>query len=234
MDRRSLSPQVGIICYTEQGSAMAAPATNSQIPSCINKTDRNVICSIYITSQGSVAAGEQMVGPKRIVFGDEISTGLDSSTTYQIIKWMRDTCHHQLDTMLIALLQPAPETWALFDDLLLIAEGMHSLVDLAQIAAAFVVETKTAVQIRGMHGHWHADQNSACLRQGLPSQHASSCSSQPCKSLHVVTHQTIPSSVMTTQGMWCTMALLDIPWNSSAPWALSAPSARELLTFCRR
>ena len=64
-----------------------------------------------------------MVGPKRVVFADEISTGLDSSTTYQIIKWMRDTCHTQLDTMLIALLQPAPETWELFDDVLLIAEG---------------------------------------------------------------------------------------------------------------
>ena len=64
-----------------------------------------------------------MVGPKRVMFADEISTGLDSSTTYQIIKWMRDTCHTQLDTMLIALLQPAPETWELFDDVLLIAEG---------------------------------------------------------------------------------------------------------------
>ena len=67
-----------------------------------------------------------MVGPKRVVFADEISTGLDSSTTYQIIKWMRDTCHTQLDTMLIALLQPAPETWELFDDVLLIAEGACS------------------------------------------------------------------------------------------------------------
>ena len=68
-------------------------------------------------------AGEQMVGPKRVMFADEISTGLDSSTTYQIIKWLRDTCHTQLDSMLVALLQPAPETWELFDDVLLLAEG---------------------------------------------------------------------------------------------------------------
>ena len=76
-----------------------------------------------MTSHLYCAAGEQMVGPKRVVFADEISTGLDSSTTYQIIKWMRDTCHSQLDTMLIALLQPAPETWELFDDVILTAEG---------------------------------------------------------------------------------------------------------------
>ena len=75
-----------------------------------------------------------MVGPKRVVFADEISTGLDSSTTYQIIKWMRDTCHTQLDTMLIALLQPAPETWELFDDVLLIAEGAAAVRWLSAVA----------------------------------------------------------------------------------------------------
>ena len=31
-------------------------------------------------------AGEMIVGPKRVLFMDEISTGLDSSTTYAIIK----------------------------------------------------------------------------------------------------------------------------------------------------
>lgn len=28
--------------------------------------------------------GEMLVGPKRVLFMDEISTGLDSSTTYQV------------------------------------------------------------------------------------------------------------------------------------------------------
>ena len=35
-----------------------------------------------------------------------IGMGLDSSTTYQFIKWMCDTCHTAAGTMLVALLQP--------------------------------------------------------------------------------------------------------------------------------
>ena len=35
------------------------------------------------------AAGEMLVGPKRVLFMDEISTGLDSSTTYQARSWLR-------------------------------------------------------------------------------------------------------------------------------------------------
>ena len=53
----------------------------------------------------------------------QISTGLDSSTTYSICKWLRDTAHSLQYTMLIALLQPAPETFDLFDDILLLSEG---------------------------------------------------------------------------------------------------------------
>jgi hypothetical protein len=54
---------------------------------------------------------------------DEISTGLDSSTTYQIVKYLGDLTHTQMNTSLISLLQPAPESYDLFDDVLLIAEG---------------------------------------------------------------------------------------------------------------
>ena len=63
------------------------------------------------------------MGPKRVLFMDEISTGLDSSTTYAIIKFLRDVSHSLSYTVAIALLQPAPETYDLFDDILLIAEG---------------------------------------------------------------------------------------------------------------
>eukprot|EP00891_Asterochloris_glomerata_P005114 jgi/Astpho2/5114/Aster-06326 len=70
-----------------------------------------------------VTSGEMLVGPKRVLFMDEISTGLDSSTTYSICKWLRDTAHSLHYTMLIALLQPAPETFDLFDDILLLSEG---------------------------------------------------------------------------------------------------------------
>eukprot|EP00850_Spirogloea_muscicola_P013086 SM000087S23368 [mRNA] locus=s87:336767:345436:+ [translate_table: standard] len=68
-------------------------------------------------------SGEMVVGPKRTIFMDEISTGLDSSTTYAIVRCMRNFTHILQGTILMALLQPAPETYNLFDDILLLSEG---------------------------------------------------------------------------------------------------------------
>ncbi|XP_041005142.1 ABC transporter G family member 32 isoform X2 [Juglans microcarpa x Juglans regia] len=70
-----------------------------------------------------LTTGELLVGPARVLYMDEISTGLDSSTTYQIIKYLKhSTC--ALDaTTVISLLQPAPETYELFDDVILLCEG---------------------------------------------------------------------------------------------------------------
>lgn len=67
--------------------------------------------------------GELLVGPARVLFMDEISTGLDSSTTYQIIKYLRHSTHALDGTTIVSLLQPAPETYELFDDIILISEG---------------------------------------------------------------------------------------------------------------
>ncbi len=64
------------------------------------------------------------MGPKKTLFMDEISTGLDSSTTFQIIKCLRDFAHLRLATVFISLLQPPPEVYNLFDDVLLLSEGM--------------------------------------------------------------------------------------------------------------
>ena len=64
-----------------------------------------------------------MVGPKKTLLMDEISTGLDSSTTFQIIKCLRDFAHLRLGTVFISLLQPPPEVYNLFDDVLLLSEG---------------------------------------------------------------------------------------------------------------
>ena len=69
------------------------------------------------------SAGEMMVGSKTVFFMDEISTGLDSSTTYAIVKFLRDQTHALNYTTMISLLQPAPESYDLFDDILLLAEG---------------------------------------------------------------------------------------------------------------
>ena len=64
-----------------------------------------------------------IVGPRKTLFMDEISTGLDSSTTFQIVKCIRNFVHQMEATVLMALLQPAPETFELFDDLVLLSEG---------------------------------------------------------------------------------------------------------------
>ena len=64
-----------------------------------------------------------LVGPAKVLFMDEISTGLDSSTTYQICNYMRQMAHISDETMVISLLQPAPETYDLFDDIILLSEG---------------------------------------------------------------------------------------------------------------
>ncbi|EEF46390.1 ABC transporter G family member 36 [Ricinus communis] len=70
-----------------------------------------------------VTTGEMIVGPTKTLFMDEISTGLDSSTTYQIVKCLHQIVHLTEATVLMSLLQPPPETFDLFDDVILVSEG---------------------------------------------------------------------------------------------------------------
>ncbi|KAF1859242.1 hypothetical protein Lal_00009826 [Lupinus albus] len=70
-----------------------------------------------------VTTGEMLVGPANALFMDEISTGLDSSTTFQIVSSLRQYVHILNGTAVISLLQPAPETYDLFDDIILISDG---------------------------------------------------------------------------------------------------------------
>ncbi|XP_027333867.1 pleiotropic drug resistance protein 3-like isoform X1 [Abrus precatorius] len=70
-----------------------------------------------------LTTGEMIVGPIKTLFMDEISTGLDSSTTFQIVTCLQQLVHITDATAVLSLLQPAPETFELFDDLVLMAEG---------------------------------------------------------------------------------------------------------------
>ncbi|KAB1204549.1 Pleiotropic drug resistance protein TUR2 [Morella rubra] len=70
-----------------------------------------------------VTAGEMLVGPARAFFMDEISTGLDSSTTFQIVNSIKQLTHILNGTTVISLLQPPPETYELFDDIILLSDG---------------------------------------------------------------------------------------------------------------
>eukprot|EP01018_Ginkgo_biloba_P025406 Gb_34606 [translate_table: standard] len=69
-----------------------------------------------------LTAGEIIVGPTKTFFMDELSTGLDSSTAYQIVKCLQQFVLHMNATIIMSLLQPAPETYELFDDIILLSE----------------------------------------------------------------------------------------------------------------
>ncbi|PKA64696.1 Pleiotropic drug resistance protein 1 [Apostasia shenzhenica] len=70
-----------------------------------------------------VTTGEMIVGPSQALFMDEISTGLDSSTTFQIVSSIRQIIQILGGTAVLSLLQPAPETYELFDDIILLSGG---------------------------------------------------------------------------------------------------------------
>jgi ABC-type multidrug transport system ATPase subunit/ABC-type multidrug transport system permease subunit len=70
-----------------------------------------------------VTTGEMQFGQKYMTLMDEISTGLDSAATYDIIKTQRSIAKNLHRTVLIALLQPAPEVFELFDNVLIMNEG---------------------------------------------------------------------------------------------------------------
>ncbi|KAK9040737.1 hypothetical protein V6N11_015877 [Hibiscus sabdariffa] len=70
-----------------------------------------------------LTTGEMIIGPNKALFMDEISTGLDISTTFQIVTCLQQLTHITEATLLVSLLQPAPETFDLFDDIILMAEG---------------------------------------------------------------------------------------------------------------
>ncbi|XP_035820968.1 ATP-binding cassette sub-family G member 8 [Zea mays] len=70
-----------------------------------------------------LTTGEMLVGPTKVLFMDEISMGLDSSTTFQIVKCIQQIVHLGEATVLASLLQPAPEVFGLFDDVMLLSEG---------------------------------------------------------------------------------------------------------------
>jgi len=83
----------------------------------------NMLRGISGGQKKRVTTAEMLVTPGRALFMDEISTGLDSSTTFQIVNSIRQTIHIVGGTAVIALLQPAPETYELFDDIILLSDG---------------------------------------------------------------------------------------------------------------
>ncbi|KAL3663572.1 hypothetical protein V7S43_011459 [Phytophthora oleae] len=70
-----------------------------------------------------VTTGEMLFGNNLVLFMDEISTGLDSAATFDIISTQSKVAKTSNKTVVISLLQPSPEVFELFDDVLLLNDG---------------------------------------------------------------------------------------------------------------
>ena len=70
-----------------------------------------------------LTTAEMIVGPAKALLMDEITNGLDSSTAFQIVACLRHLVKITDSTVLVSLLQPPPETFELFDDLVLMSAG---------------------------------------------------------------------------------------------------------------
>eukprot|EP00644_Phytophthora_capsici_P019218 jgi/Phyca11/537834/estExt2_fgenesh1_pg.C_PHYCAscaffold_2620002 len=70
-----------------------------------------------------VTVGEVLVGGQSLFLCDEISTGLDSAATFDIVKSMRTWCKTLGGSVIVALLQPTPEVVEMFDDIFMVHEG---------------------------------------------------------------------------------------------------------------
>ncbi|CAK5156432.1 unnamed protein product [Aphanomyces euteiches] len=70
-----------------------------------------------------VTTGEMKFGGKLVSLLDEISTGLDAASTYDIVKALGGMAKHLNRTIVISLLQPPPEVLELFDIILILNDG---------------------------------------------------------------------------------------------------------------
>ncbi|URD73004.1 Plant PDR ABC transporter associated [Musa troglodytarum] len=70
-----------------------------------------------------VTIGEMLAAPAQCFFMDDISTGLDSLTAFQILKYLQQLTHVLDLTMVVSLLQPTQEAFNLFDDIIFLCEG---------------------------------------------------------------------------------------------------------------
>ena len=70
-----------------------------------------------------VTVGEMLISRAPVLCGDEISTGLDAASTYDMIQLLVLIGRTRAFTRVISLLQPSPETVSLFDEIILLSEG---------------------------------------------------------------------------------------------------------------
>ena len=94
-----------------------------------------------------------LVGPRKTLFMDEISSGLDSSTTFQIVKAMGDFTHLAQATILMSLLQPAPEVRL---------SVPHYACILLELVQSQVRQLISCIAAFWCSGFWHRTRSKAC------------------------------------------------------------------------
>lgn len=85
--------------------------------------DQETVRGVSGGEKKRVTVSEMCVGSFPVLCMDEISTGLDAATTYDICKLLGEVNALTESIKIVTLLQPPPETFALFDELVLLSEG---------------------------------------------------------------------------------------------------------------
>eukprot|EP00522_Entomoneis_paludosa_P012046 CAMPEP_0172443714 /NCGR_PEP_ID=MMETSP1065-20121228/3929_1 /TAXON_ID=265537 /ORGANISM="Amphiprora paludosa, Strain CCMP125" /LENGTH=1500 /DNA_ID=CAMNT_0013194039 /DNA_START=53 /DNA_END=4555 /DNA_ORIENTATION=+ len=85
--------------------------------------DQSTVRGVSGGEKKRVTVAEMFCVGTPVVCCDEISTGLDAATTFDITKLMRQATRVRNSTLIVSLLQPPPETVANFDELILLSEG---------------------------------------------------------------------------------------------------------------
>jgi ABC-type multidrug transport system ATPase subunit len=70
-----------------------------------------------------VTVGEGLLTNARFLALDEISNGLDSAVTFNVVAQLKARAAEGNSAIVMSLLQPGPEIWALFDEVILLREG---------------------------------------------------------------------------------------------------------------
>ncbi|KAF0720518.1 Aste57867_237 [Aphanomyces stellatus] len=104
----------------------SAPAILDAIglASCANtRVGNEMIRGISGGQRRRVSLGEMLTGRSSILLLDEFTTGLDTTVALDLTKKLRDMCSMLNYTLVCTLLQPPPEVFALFDNVVLLHDG---------------------------------------------------------------------------------------------------------------
>eukprot|EP00667_Euglena_gracilis_P002811 EG_transcript_2819 len=87
-----------------------------------------------------LTSGEVIATHTPVLMMDEISTGLDSATTFEICTALKSLARCLKKTVVVSLLQPTPETYATFDEVLVMAAGQIAYQGPRQEVLAYFLE----------------------------------------------------------------------------------------------